>query len=329
MKGFFRYHIVTMKGCKGRLFSLVVYAFLSVLTVSFCAAAEASDPVIERALKAFKIKHPDLYEMIDIEKFTAYATDSHRKLMAAKKHVESGKQISKEEAAKFRISPAPNDLIKPEVYEAFKAKIGAPGGINPADFDPKNFDASKKEYWRSVGAKLKNSPRQVLGHVQSGDVESFPTSSEIKGSEPPKAPRERERTGPPKPLQFAVKVPQKMEELPNCPKDTSMKYQFGEPTAEESTKKDILFIRSEIPSVPDELFGKNVRVFQYKGTTGDPVSVAIKNMRVPCLPFRMRLSEHLSVQDFGLNALRNYDREFNGKGDLHPYVQKNSSKLLH
>ena len=89
---------------------------------------------------------------------------------------------------------------------------------------------------------------------------------------------------------------------------------------------DILYIRkANLPLDPELVFGEGVQVMTFDENKKSPQSFAIQGAKIPCLPYRMRVSSSFIMRDYGKNALMNYSKDPNGKGELHEVASKKSS----
>jgi hypothetical protein len=78
---------------------------------------------------------------------------------------------------------------------------------------------------------------------------------------------------------------------------------------------DYLFTKGVIPPDPDKTFGAFATVTQYSEKPGDVLSIAAAATGIPCLPYRIRLTNDYAIHYTGIDALKNYDSS--PKGELH------------
>lgn len=62
-------------------------------------------------------------------------------------------------------------------------------------------------------------------------------------------------------------------------------------------------------------FGEKTQVFEL-GDGSDAISLHLQNMGVACVPYRVRVSRASHHRDYGLNALRNFDKNPEGRGKM-------------
>ena len=79
---------------------------------------------------------------------------------------------------------------------------------------------------------------------------------------------------------------------------------------------DLLMIGRKPPLNPEELFGKSVRVLQYRSDKRDPLSAAIHGAGTPCLPYRIRFVGGTRFEHQGEDALRNFEEDPMGRGKV-------------
>jgi hypothetical protein len=96
------------------------------------------------------------------------------------------------------------------------------------------------------------------------------------------------------------------------------------PTAEgEQILSDYLYLAEDlVPLDPQEVFGEKITLYPYGSDQDSATDLRIQMYSVPCLPYRMRLTDRARYYDTGLNALKNYSKDPAGKGQLHPVIQR-------
>lgn len=84
---------------------------------------------------------------------------------------------------------------------------------------------------------------------------------------------------------------------------------------------EILFVYKDfIPLDSIEVYGAKVGVHGYDPLDGKGTEVRMEIYQVPCIPYRIRRTNHAYYYDTGLNALKNYDGDQTGKGKIHPWI---------
>lgn len=111
--------------------------------------------------------------------------------------------------------------------------------------------------------------------------------------------------------------------LPDCPSSKTEKSTLGKARLKDSiTHFDMLFVRAETaPDSPEELVGFQPMVIRYRDDRPDENSLAALGVGINCLPFRLRITSRSSYAHIGLDALKNYDEQPDGKGELHPLTR--------
>lgn len=129
-------------------------------------------------------------------------------------------------------------------------------------------------------------------------------------------------------LQKIAKEELTAEPLPRCEESKTERARLSKGKISKAEKDDqildILFInKSDVPLDYEEAFGKRVVLRTYKpGSSQDAMSYYIKKLGVKCLPYRMRATKEFRFEDWGSNALRNYDSDPSGKGELNPIAER-------
>ena len=82
---------------------------------------------------------------------------------------------------------------------------------------------------------------------------------------------------------------------------------------------DILFIHdSDMPKDTKTVLGENVDVREIKRSRRQDMNLmAARTFGATCLPLRVRITGKYTIRETGMHAVRNYDKNPNGKGALH------------
>lgn len=114
--------------------------------------------------------------------------------------------------------------------------------------------------------------------------------------------------------------------LPLCKESKTEKTPTGykpENKEEDVTVFDMLFIEKDsIPLDPDEVFGRRVVVMPYDHKDPNGGAMAAKGVQVYCLPTRFRGTQRMVYRHQGLDAVKNYDQDANGEGELHEQAKR-------
>jgi hypothetical protein len=103
------------------------------------------------------------------------------------------------------------------------------------------------------------------------------------------------------------------------PKDSSKK------RLKKGTFYDVLILRKEdLPEKPLEVFGKRTIINLYDRSGDDFYSTSLRYASdfIPCIPYRVRITDRFQFTHFGKDALRNYDSNVNGPGKLSSKVKQ-------
>lgn len=90
---------------------------------------------------------------------------------------------------------------------------------------------------------------------------------------------------------------------------------------------DVLYVPQELVALDSsEVYGANTTVYGSQGVDGDEVLLRMSLDRVPCIPYRVRLTETHTYIHAGEDAVRNYDSDPFGPGVLHNWVRAHLKK---
>jgi len=86
---------------------------------------------------------------------------------------------------------------------------------------------------------------------------------------------------------------------------------------------DLLFVNDSFETKdPKQEFGKHTRIKRYRVAKPTPGTYMAKLLRIPCLPFRIRQSDEKIFLHAGKDALRNFDDDPYGTGELRIEAQE-------
>jgi hypothetical protein len=155
-------------------------------------------------------------------------------------------------------------------------------------------------------------------HVRGSDGVPFPKPEEVV-FEPSPPPVIKPSTG------MSPKVEDReFRKPPRCESPQTIRDVW--PLDEEKEERiigDVLYLPEHLmPVDPMEVFGSKVRVFTYGPTSGNGVDIRMTIDAVPCVPYRIRVTNHARYYHKGDRALRNYDKRLNGEGNYHSWIQQ-------
>lgn len=97
----------------------------------------------------------------------------------------------------------------------------------------------------------------------------------------------------------------------------------GEAEEKDKTLYDVLYLPEDlVPLDSEEVYGARARLYPYGLASGESVYSRMELDRVPCLPYRTRMTNSATYEDFGDRALRNYSKDQSGPGVLHAWVSQ-------
>ena len=102
--------------------------------------------------------------------------------------------------------------------------------------------------------------------------------------------------------------------------DTNPTKKEGDPD-EKELLYDYLFIAEDlVPYDSTEVFGLDTVLRPYGPKSGEAVYTRMEIYNVPCVPYRIRMTNKAHYYDTGLNALKNYDGRHSGVGVLSKWM---------
>ena len=92
---------------------------------------------------------------------------------------------------------------------------------------------------------------------------------------------------------------------------------------DEHTIGEVLYLPEDLmPVDPMEVFGSKVEVYIYGPKSGDGVNIRMTVDAVPCVPYRIRVTNRARYYHKGNLALKNYDKQPGGGGQYHSWIQQ-------
>lgn len=108
----------------------------------------------------------------------------------------------------------------------------------------------------------------------------------------------------------------------NCGKNETSFEPSNSPSSEPEVMLDRIFIpEGLIPLNPEEELGSNIDLVPLpQDSTESVVKTRFEIYEVPCVPYRMRVTNTGTFYHSGHDALKNYDSDPNGKGEWGPVI---------
>ena len=158
-----------------------------------------------------------------------------------------------------------------------------------------------------------------LSHVRGKDGVEFPPAEEVILKPLPTP------TAGPAPTELPVWSPEPYARPSRCQTNETKRVVWNEKASEPENEvlNDILFVeKGLIPLDPEESFGKTTRLMPYETPFSRGSLISMEIYAVPCVPYRVRMSNVAYYYDQGHNALKNYDGDPRGKGKLSHIIQR-------
>ena len=114
---------------------------------------------------------------------------------------------------------------------------------------------------------------------------------------------------------------EKVPELPRCAESKTTREATGlkDAKGDKTVLFDMLFVeQKDLPLDTVGVFGKDTIIQPYSSEKPNAISFATVGVGVTCLPTRMRATKAYVYRDEGANALKNYDKNPHGKGEVDP-----------
>lgn len=158
-----------------------------------------------------------------------------------------------------------------------------------------------------------------LSHVRGKEGVQFPPTEEVILKPLPTP------TAGPAPTELPVWSPEPYTRPSRCQTNETKRVVWNEKASEPENEvlNDILFVeKGLIPLDPEESFGKTPRLMPYETPLSKGSLINMEIYAVPCVPYRVRMSNVAYYYDQGHNALKNYDGDPKGKGKLSDIIQR-------
>lgn len=188
------------------------------------------------------------------------------------------------------------------------------------------FDKARAEA-EAVGAQLqKNDSKGPIAsqseiqrtHVRSTDGVPFPKPEEVV-LEP------RPTIAIPPSAGMAENVPEReYKKPPRCDAAETKRDEWPlDDINEERIIGEVLYLPEDLmPVDPMEVFGTKVEVYTYGPKSGNGVNMRMTVDAVPCVPYRIRVTNRARYYSRGNVALKNYDKQPGGQGQYHAWIQQ-------
>jgi hypothetical protein len=92
---------------------------------------------------------------------------------------------------------------------------------------------------------------------------------------------------------------------------------------EETTLYETLYLPEDLVPVDiAEVYGTKVRLHPYGPQSGHGVYIRMRTDAVPCVPYRLRITNRAWYYEHGNNALKNFDKLPGGRGEFSKWIQQ-------
>ena len=181
----------------------------------------------------------------------------------------------------------------------------------------KEVDQKLDDLSNKPAAKAAPTPRPRT-HVRSKSGVGFPKYEEVVlESFPTPTPTPKVERTPWKPPEY--------RRPSRCQDDATRRIvnAVGDQNKEEQVLYDVLYLPEDyVPLDPQEVFGERAKLIPYSPSIDEGTVMMMQMDRVPCLPYRMRITTSAIYYDTGKNALKNYSKKISGRGEYHPFMRE-------
>jgi hypothetical protein len=112
---------------------------------------------------------------------------------------------------------------------------------------------------------------------------------------------------------------------PRCDSNETKRIErpIGDGDKEEKVFFETLYIPEDfVPVDVAEVYGSKAQLYPYGATSGKGVYIRMSTDAVPCVPYRIRITNRAWYYDRGNNALKNYDKQPGGRGEYSKWIQQ-------
>lgn len=161
-------------------------------------------------------------------------------------------------------------------------------------------------------SQLAGTPPPLLGHIKGHDGIPFP-SPEAVVLEPTPTPLAQTPTVTP----TATPTPTPYQRPGACERNETLREVHQPKGSDAKLLYDLLFVARDLaPLDVSEAFGQFTKVVPYDVPPSKGQLMRMEIYRVPCLPYRVRMTAKARYVDTGTNALKNYDKDQAGRGEF-------------
>lgn len=169
------------------------------------------------------------------------------------------------------------------------------------------------------GQNVSQDLEHPLSHSKGREGIAFPSPAQVVFAPKPTEPATSQVAATPPP----VWSPAPYERPTSCTRNETKRVEYDSKGDDSVTYVDRLFVREDlVPIDSGEVYGPKVDLMPYGPNESNATMVRMSIYRVPCVPYRMRMTGKAEYIDTGVNALKNYTSNPAGKGVLHPFVEE-------
>ena len=170
----------------------------------------------------------------------------------------------------------------------------------------------------AMQARAKGTPVNFLSHQKGTEGIPFPKPEEVVLE-----PYPTDTPAPPTPTPIPLPTDTPYQKPLRCETNETIRDPSHPVDDQETVLYDYLFVSRDLaPLDPGDVYGMATTVLPYDSPLTDEQFTRMEIYKVPCLPYRMRMTTTAYYQDTGLNALKNYDKDRAGKGMISSFIQQ-------
>lgn len=212
------------------------------------------------------------------------------------------------------VSPRAGAEDVDQIRKAFEAVRQEAGLVNPTPLPAATSAQPTPRSWFPIASLIK---------LHEG-LPFPPVDSIVWDPDPPGLKELRESSPPAVPIPIATPY----QRPSRCERHyTTRTVMYPDAVEEKDTPLfDKLYLAEDmVPIDSAEVYGARARLYTYGTTSGEGVYLRMESDRVPCVPYRVRMTNTARYEDFGFNALKNYTKDQSGQGTFDAWV---SNKLF-
>jgi len=182
-----------------------------------------------------------------------------------------------------------------------------------------------------------SAPKKIIKHIRGETGTAFPTEEQCHEyvrtherdlMDPKQEAMMMDKLRKEQPFlpKLEIEDPDAVPNLPTCKSDywERIPTEQGDPDRDMEVVYDMLWVppSASLPSDFEVVFGLKTVVRPYYAKDPDAPTYAAAGLNITCLPTRIRATRAMAFRYEGASALKNYDKDPYGPGEMHPLMQE-------